>query len=115
MELSSYNLKAVGIEGRGCSLQPISECIVNGRKYTCDPQETDEEKIYIPVSELEFGCPICIPQQKKAYAVQVYKYFWKWYIAIWEMPYREEGIYTSQEVFETINNHRRIFDTPMKI
>jgi len=106
MELKDYNLKVVTIERRGFALQPISNCVISGREYMCNPDETAEEKLYIPVEELKFGCAISIKQQKKTYIIKIEEFLWKWYVKIWEMPYKENADYSQLEIFEFMRkNH----------
>ena len=65
MELKDYNLKVVTVNERGCALQPISTCTINNKKYTCNTDETEEEKIFIPIEDLKFGCYMSIKPLKK--------------------------------------------------
>ena len=49
MNLEDYNLKVVTRADKMCGLNPISVCVINGTDYVCNPGETEDEKIYIPV------------------------------------------------------------------
>lgn len=99
MDLKNYNLKVV-TKGRKCALQPISNCVINGREHMCTSDETAEEKLYIPIEELKFGCAMSIKQHRKAYIIKIEEFFWKWYVKIWEMPYKESADYSKLEIFE---------------
>lgn len=114
MSLKDYNLTLVNIEGRGVALQPISECQINDAVYKCDSSETDEEKLYIPIDELELGCVMNIKHQKKAYFIRIQEFFWKWYVYIWELPYKEDTEYSVTDVYGFVDNHTANASFPLK-
>ena len=104
MQLKDYNLMLVSVKDRGVAVQPISECEINGRVYKCDSVNVNEENSYIPVNELQYGSIMNIRNQKKAYFIRIQKYFWRWYVYVWEIPYRENADYSIVEVNNFVNN-----------
>ena len=114
MELKDYNLKVVTVNERGCALQPISTCTINTKKYTCNTDETEEEKIFIPIEDLKFGCYMSIKPLKKAYIIKIRQLFWRWYIEIWDIPYKEDDTYSKLEIFEFMKTNPIKDSFPMK-
>ena len=114
MELKDYNLKVVTVNDRGCALQPISTCTINNKKYTCNTDETEEEKIFIPIEDLKFGCYMSIKPLKKAYIIKIRQLFWRWYIEIWDIPYKEDDTYSKLEIFEFMKTNPIKDSFPMK-
>lgn len=105
MNLKDYNLEVVTIDEKMFRLRPISDCIINGRKYIYDSNEKDEEKIYIPKGELIFGCVMSVQNQEKSWIIRTNELFWTWYIEIYEVPYKKNADYLKSEIFEFILMH----------
>ena len=113
MNLEDYNLKVVTRTDKMCALSPINVCVINGIDYTCNPGETEDEKIYIPMENLISGCAMSIKQREKTYIINIRKVFWKWYIEIWEAPYREKADYSLMEIHNFMLKNRVKDSFPM--
>lgn len=90
MNLRNYNLEPVKENGRICSLRPINECVIDGKRYT--------KGELIPAEQLETGCYMNIAKKKKTFVVCVKKRELGWYIHVWEVPFIGKHDYTKDEI-----------------
>ena len=108
MELKDFNLEIVRFQkgnSTGYGIRPIEPCLINGQKYSRNPDNPSDENQYIPVSDLKNGCIIKMDAQKQAYILQISQFFSVWYLDIWEIPYKNSD-YSDQDKFEILREEK---------